>query len=79
VAARTARHFPLVRRPMTSLAEAVTAATYRAEGSAGFDRAGAYGASTIRDCRNWAKQIDRATSESLDWPGRVRRQFTTWR
>jgi transglutaminase-like putative cysteine protease len=79
VAARTARHFPLVTRPMASLADAVTAATYRAEGSAGFDRPSAYGASTVGDCRNWAKQIDRATSESLDWPSRLRRQFTTWR
>jgi hypothetical protein len=79
VAARTAHHFPLVTRPMTSLAEAVTTATYRAEGSAGFDRPGAYGASTIRDCRNWAKQIDRATLESLDWPSRIRRHLTAWR
>ncbi len=79
VAARAARHFPLVTRPMSSLAEAVTEATYRAEGSAGFDVAGSYGASPIRDCRNWAKQIDRATSEALDWPNRVRRYFTAWR
>jgi hypothetical protein len=79
VAARTADRFPLVTRPMTSLAEAVTAATYRAEGSAGYDQPGTYGASTLRDCRNWAKQIDRATSESLDWPSRVRRHFTGWR
>jgi transglutaminase-like putative cysteine protease len=79
VAARTAHHFPLVTRPMASLADAVTAATYRAEGSVGFDRPGAYGASAIGDCRNWAKQIDRAVSESLDWPSRVRRQLTAWR
>ena len=78
VAARTAHHFPLVTRPMASLADAVTAATYRAEGSTGFDRPGAYGASTVGDCRNWAKQIDRAASESLDWPSRVRRQLTAW-
>jgi hypothetical protein len=76
VAASTARHFPLVSRPMASLADAVTTATYRAEGSAGFDVAGTYGASTVGECRNWAKQIDRATSESLDWPSRIRRYFT---
>ena len=76
VAASTARHFPLVTRPMASLADAVTTATYRAEGSAGFEVASAYGASTVSECRNWAKQIDRATSESLDWPSRVRRYFT---
>ena len=78
VAARTAHHFPLVSRPMSSLAEAITAATYRAEGSAGFDRPGTYGASTVGDCRNWAKQIDRAASESLDWAGRLRRHLTAW-
>jgi hypothetical protein len=79
VAARTAHHFPLVTRPMASLADAVTAATYCAEGSSGFERPGTYGASTIGDCRNWAKQIDRAASESLDWPSRVRRQLAAWR
>ena len=79
IAARTAHHFPIVTRPMSSLAEAVTAATYRAEGSTGFDHLGTYGASTVGDCRNWAKQIDRATSGSLNWPTRVRRHFTAWR
>ncbi len=79
VAALTARHFPLVSRPMESLADAVTEATYRAEGTVGFDTPGNYGASAIGSCRNWAKQIDRAASESLDWPDRLRRYFTTWR
>ena len=78
VAARTARHFPLVSRPMASLAAAVTEATYRAEGSAGFDVAGTYGASTIGECRNWAKQIDRAAAESMDLPSRIRHQLTAW-
>jgi hypothetical protein len=57
----------------------VTEATYRAEGSDGFDVAGAYGASTIRECRNWAKQIDRAATESMDTASRIRRSLTTWR
>lgn len=79
VAASTARHMPVVTRPMTSLADAVTEATYRAGGSAGFDTVGAYGASTVNDCRHWAKQIDRASTESLDWGARLRRYFTSWR
>jgi transglutaminase-like putative cysteine protease len=79
VAASTARHFPLVTRPMRSLADVVTEATYRPEGTSGYDVVGAYGKSTINECRNWAKQIDRAATESLDWPGRVRRYFTAWR
>ena len=79
VAANTALHFPVVTRPMTSLADVVTKATYRAEGSTGFDTVGAYGASTVNDCRNWAKQIDRTATESLDRRTRLRRYFTQWR
>lgn len=79
VAARTARHLPWVNRPMSSLAEVMTEATYRAEGTAGYDDVGTYGESIVNDCRNWAKQIDRAATESLDWPNRVRRHFTVWR
>jgi transglutaminase-like putative cysteine protease len=79
VAARTARHFPVVTRAMTSLADAVTQATYRADGTTGFDTVGAYGASKVNECRNWAKQIDRAATDSLPWPERIRRYFTTWR
>jgi transglutaminase-like putative cysteine protease len=79
VAARTARRLPWVNRPMSSLAEAVTEATYREEGTAGYDTVGAYGESTVNDCRNWAKQIDRAATESLDWPNKIRRYFTVWR
>jgi transglutaminase-like putative cysteine protease len=78
VAASTARHFPVVTRPMASLAEAVTEATYRAEGTAGYETAGTYGASTLNDCRNWAKQIDRAATESLDWQSRLRQYFTNF-
>jgi transglutaminase-like putative cysteine protease len=79
VAARTARRLPWINRPMSSLAEAVTEATYREAGTAGYDVVDAYGKSTVNDCRNWAKQIDRAATESLDWPERLRRYFTTWR
>jgi hypothetical protein len=61
---------------MTSLAGALTEATYQAEGAARFDEVGAYGASTVSECRNWAKQIDRAATDSLAWPERVRRYFT---
>ncbi len=79
VAAKTARHLPLVTRPMSSLADAVTEATYRPAGTTGYDTAGIYGSSTVGDCRNWAKQIDRTATESLDWGTRLRRYFTTFR
>jgi hypothetical protein len=78
VARRTAHHMPVIARPMTSLADAVTDATYGADGAAGYDVVGAYGASPAGDCRNWAKQIDRTVTESLSWPERARRYFTTW-
>ena len=78
VAASTAHHFPVVTRPMSSLAEIVTEATYGAQGTTGYDTTGAYGASTISDCRNWAKQIDRTATESLDWSSRLRRYFTSF-
>jgi len=78
VAARTAREFPVVTRAMASLADTVTEATYGADGTSGFDTVGAYGASRVNDCRHWAKQIDRAATDSLPWAQRVRRYFTTW-
>ena len=79
IAASTARHFPRVTRPMASLADAVTVATYRASGSTGFGTAGEYGTSAVAECRHWAKQIDRAATESLAWPERIQRYYTTWR
>ncbi len=75
-AAATADHFPIVARPVTLLADAVTTATFRPEGAAGYDDVGTYGSSTMRNCRNWAKQIDRAVHDSASLPERVRRYFT---
>ncbi len=77
-AAVTKAHFPMVSRPVALLADAVTAATYSPEGTAGFDDVGTYGSSTMRNCRHWATQIDRAVSESASFPERVRRYFTDW-
>ena len=48
-AVRAAKAFPVVSRPVKSLAEALTEATYRPEGSAGFEVPGAYGSSRLRD------------------------------
>jgi hypothetical protein len=77
-AAVTKVHFPMVSRPVALLADAVTAATYRPEGVAGFDEVGTYGSSTMRNCRHWATQIDRAVNESASVPDRLRRYFTDW-
>jgi hypothetical protein len=77
-AAVTKVHFPMVSRPVALLADAVTAATYRPEGATDFDEVGPYGSSTMRNCRHWATQIDRAVNESATFPNRVRRYFTDW-
>jgi transglutaminase-like putative cysteine protease len=74
----TARTFPIVARPVTLLADAVTTAMYRPEGAAGYEATGDYGQSTLRSCRTWARQIDRAVHESVSRPERVRRYFTDW-
>jgi len=71
-------HFPIVSRPVALLADAVTEAVYRPEGAEGFDVVGAYGSSTMRKCRHWTTQIDRAVNESASLPDRVRRYFTDW-
>lgn len=71
-------YFPMVSRPVALLADAITAATYRPEGAAGFDEVGTYGSSTMRNCRHWATQIDRAVNESASFAERVRRHFTDW-
>jgi len=55
----------------------VTEATYSRRGTAGFDVAGSYGASTMRDCRNWCRQIERAVNDSVPFGTRVRRYFSS--
>jgi transglutaminase-like putative cysteine protease len=77
-AAATAVHFPIVARPVALLADAVTVATYRPEGAQGYETVGTYGSSTMRNCQNWARQIDRAVHDSVPLPERVRRYFTNW-
>jgi hypothetical protein len=78
IAAVTKVHFPIVSRPVALLADAVTEATYRPEGAAGFDEVGSYGSSMMRSCRHWTAQIDRAVNDSASFPDRVRRYFTDW-
>ena len=77
-AAATAEYFPIVARPVALLADAVTVATFRPEGAQGYEMLGPYGSSTMRNCQNWARQIDRAVHDSVPLPERVRRYFTNW-
>jgi len=77
-AAATAEQLPIAARPISSLAEVVTEATYQASGTDGYEVAGSYGSSTIRDCGNWCRQIERAVSDTITTPERIRRYFTRW-
>ncbi len=77
-AAATAEYFPIVARPVALLADAVTVATFRPEGAQGYETQGPFGSSTMRNCQNWARQIDRAVHDSVPLPERIRRYFTNW-
>jgi transglutaminase-like putative cysteine protease len=77
-AAATAQDFPIAARPIRSLAEVVTEAAYRPLGTDGYDVVGSYGSSTIRDCRNWCRQVERAVRDTITVPERIRRYFTQW-
>jgi transglutaminase-like putative cysteine protease len=77
-AALTAERLPVVARPVVLLADAVTAAAYRPEGSADYDDIGPFGSSTMRNCGNWARQIDRAVYEQAPWTTRARRYLRDW-
>jgi hypothetical protein len=74
----TAVHLPLVARPMTQLATALTEVMYRAEGDVGFDDVGAFGSSGMRQSQSWARQISSAVDDSSSLLLRVRRYFTVW-
>ena len=76
-AALTAERFPIAARPIGSLAETLTEATYGIHGTDGFDVAGSYGASRVRDCRNWSRQIERAVNDSVPFSTRLRRYFSS--
>ncbi len=75
----TARALPLVARPFSQLAEAVTDSVYAPEGMHTLDQAGAHGATLLRRCHNWARQIERSVGENSSFPERVHRYFTVWR
>lgn len=77
-AAATASQFPIAARPIRSLAEVVTEAAYRPSGTDGYEVVGSYGSSTIRDCGNWCRQIERAVQDTITIPERIRRYFTNW-
>jgi len=75
----TVRTFPIVSRPMRSLADTIMLATYAERGTVDLDHVGAYGTSTVRDTSHWARQIERAVNDSVPTRVRVFRYFTVWK
>ncbi len=73
------RTFPIVSRPMRSLADTVTVATYAEHGTVDLEHVGAYGTSTVRDASHWARQIERAVNDSVPKRIRIYRYFTNWK
>lgn len=74
----TSTGFPMAARPMTALAESVTAATYARDGAGALAESGTYGTTLIGNCSVWCSQIEKAVSDSLAPAARFRRYFTTW-
>ncbi len=72
------RQLPIVDRPFSHLASAVTDATYGPEGTSVLERVDAQRSTMIRRCHSWARQIDRAVDESSTLRHRVWRYFTVW-
>jgi transglutaminase-like putative cysteine protease len=72
----TAVHLPIVARPVSSLATAVTEAHFAPEGADGYDEPSIYGGSVLSNCANWSRQIDRAVDDTVAWPTRIKRYFT---
>lgn len=65
--------FPVVARPFTSLAAAMTEVSYAP--NAGGDPDG-HGAHRLAECRQWSRQIERAVNDSISPVAKFRRYFT---
>ncbi len=76
-AQRTSDGFPMAARPMTALAESVTAAAYAPSANV-LGQGGTYGTTLIGNCSVWCRQIEKAVTDSLAPAARIRRYFTTW-
>ena len=61
---------------MHSLAEVVTYVNYSPDGSEHLGDVGAYGITTLENCRIWVRQVERAVTDSLTPLERARRYFT---
>jgi transglutaminase-like putative cysteine protease len=72
-AAAAATAFPVVARPFTSLAAAITEVSYAPDAGSNL---GGHGARRLAECRQWSRQIERAVNDSISPIARIRRYFT---
>ena len=77
-AVAASRALPLTARPMASLAEVVTEATFGPDGDERLARTTSLGTTTLQSCASWCRQVERAVEGSMTPTGRIRRWFTTW-
>ena len=73
IAAAAADAFPVVARPFTSLAAAMTEVSYAPDAG---DDPGGNSAHRLAECRQWSRQIERAVNDSISPIAKVRRYFT---
>lgn len=78
IASATASTFPVAARPMSSLAEIVTAVRYAPPGSLDLDHEGPFGETMSRNCSVWARQVDGIAMDHLSLASRVRRYVMFW-
>jgi transglutaminase-like putative cysteine protease len=73
LARAAAAAFPVVARPFTSLAAAMTEVSYAPDAGEDSDE---YGARRLAECRQWSRQIERAVNDSISPVAKFRRYFT---
>jgi hypothetical protein len=63
-ATATAAVLPIASRPMSSLAGVVDLLLFAPDGTVDPGRIGAYGVPLVRECEQWAEQVERLAVES---------------
>ena len=72
-AAAAAAAFPVVARPFTSLAAAMTEVSYAPDVGSNLN---GHSARRLAECRQWSRQIERAVNDSISPIAKFRRYFT---
>lgn len=70
-ATATAAVLPIAARPMASLASVVDVLRYAPDGTVDLDRVGAYGVPLVRECEQWAEQVERLAADTSPTARRI--------